>query len=144
MLGLTTKYAPPDAVPATTRMSPFVFWYALIAGLGPTNEASIAPASSAVVASLPELNVFSSSLTFEPSFVWNDPFWTPMMAGACVTFGKYPSRSVTLAFEPPPLEDLLFELLPHAARASESANCDGDGGDDASPGQRSSGPNLHG
>jgi len=94
MLGFTTRSAPPDAVPATTRIPPLVFWYALIAGFGPTNDASMAPASSAVVACVPELNVFSSSLTFGPSLAANEPLCAPMIAGACVTFGKYPSRSV--------------------------------------------------
>jgi hypothetical protein len=83
----------------------------------------MAPEMSAVVASVPELNVFRSSLTLEPNFDWNVPFCTATIAGACVTFGKYPSRSVTDAADPSPeLPAAEFlELLPHAARSSESA-----------------------
>ncbi len=88
MDGLTTNPAPPDVEPATMRIaSPFDFWKALTAGLGPTNAASIESANSASTASGPALNVAVCSL-FWPSACWKNPFSTPTIAGACVMFGR--------------------------------------------------------
>ena len=59
-----------------------------MAGLGPMKLASRAPENIASVTSVPELNVLSSSVTSGPRASSNRPVSTPMMAGACVTFGK--------------------------------------------------------
>ena len=92
----TTSEAPPDVVPATIRRAaPSDLAYPLIAGFGPMKLASIAPENSASMTSVPELKVDVSSEAVEPSASWNSPVSTPMIAGAWVTLGKYPSRSVT-------------------------------------------------
>ena len=85
----TTSEAPPDVVPATMRSaSPFDLAYPLIAGFGPMKLASRAPENIASMTSVPELNVVVSSFTDEPRASANVPSSTPMIAGACVTFGK--------------------------------------------------------
>ena len=74
--------------PATIRIAtPFDFAYALMAGLGPMNAASIAPDRSASLAAGPALKVDASRVTFGPSDPAKKPFSTPMIAGAWVTFG---------------------------------------------------------
>jgi len=84
----TTKYAPPDADPDTTR-TPLSSWVqAVMVGFGPMNAASSAPAWIAVSSSVPELNVFSWRSTLEPSFLAKMLLSTPTMAEAWVTLGK--------------------------------------------------------
>ena len=85
----TTRNAPPDAVPATMRIaSPSDCANALIAGLGPMNDASIASEKIASTASGPALKVVRSSVTLSPSASSMRPPSVPTSAGACVTFGK--------------------------------------------------------
>ena len=94
--GFTTRNAPPDVAPDTMRSaSPSDLAKPLIAGLGPMYVASMASANSASTASPPALNVDVSSVTLSPSASARMPFSTPTSAVAWVTFGKYPSRSVT-------------------------------------------------
>jgi hypothetical protein len=79
MLGLTTRNAPPDVAPETIRIaSPPDCANALIAGLGLTYVASIAPELKASIASGPALNVLLLKM----------PLSTPTIADACVTLGK--------------------------------------------------------
>ena len=68
--------------------SPFDWAKPLIAGLGPMNVASIAPESSASIASPPALKFVTSSVTSGPRASVNDPDSTPTIAGAWVTLGK--------------------------------------------------------
>jgi hypothetical protein len=76
-------------LPAMIRMaSPSDWAKALMAGFGPMNVASMASENSASVASGPALNVAVSNVTSSPRAASNRPSSTPMMAGACVTFGK--------------------------------------------------------
>ncbi len=85
----TTRLAPPEVVPATIRnASPSDWANPLIAGLGPMNVASIAPDSSASIASPPALKCETSSVTFGPRASAKTPLSTPTIAGAWVTFGK--------------------------------------------------------
>ena len=96
MLGLTTSNAPPEVEPAMTRIaSPWDWTKALVVGLGPTNVASIELERIAVMASPPALKVCVSMVTLLPSAAAKKPFVMPTSAGACVRFGKYPSRSVS-------------------------------------------------
>ena len=86
-----------------------------MAGFGPMNAASMASAFSASTASGPALNVAPFRVTSAPSALANRPCSNPTRAGAWVTFGKYPSRRVTVplvvpaaaavADEPPVLDD---------------------------------------
>jgi hypothetical protein len=87
--GLVTRNAPPDAAPDTILMACLLdFWYALIDGPGPMNEASSAPEKIAVVTSGPALNDCGFSVTFLPRYFSKTLPWMPMSAGAWVTFGK--------------------------------------------------------
>ena len=87
--GFTTRNAPPEAVPATMRMAaPFDLLYALMAGFGPTNEASMLLEKSASTAFGPALNTLVFSVTLAPSALANSPSWSPIIAGAWVTFPK--------------------------------------------------------
>ena len=87
--GFTTRNAPPDAAPDTTRIaSPFDLLYALIAGLGPTKEASMPLEKIASTAAGPALNTLVFSVTLLPSALANTPPSSPTIAGEWVTLGK--------------------------------------------------------
>ena len=76
-------------MPATTRIAaPFDLLYALIAGFGPTNEASMLFENSASTAAGPALNTLVFRVTLLPSADANWPPWRPTIAGAWVTLGK--------------------------------------------------------
>ncbi len=84
----TTSCAPPDVEPATMRTaSPFDFTKLLIAGLGPMNVASMAPALRASIAAGPALKTCVVSVV-SPRASSNWPPATPTSAGAWVTFAK--------------------------------------------------------
>ena len=85
----TTRLAPPEVVPATIRSaSPFDWAKPLIAGLGPMNVASIAPESSASIASPPALKLRDLQRHVRAEGLGEGPVSTPTIAGAWVTFGK--------------------------------------------------------
>jgi len=82
------NWAPPDVEPETIRSdSPWDWMNPLIAGFGPMNVASMAPALSASIAEGPALNTCVES-TVSPSSSSNVPLARPTRAGACVTFAK--------------------------------------------------------
>src|SRR5205085_11687530 len=87
--GFTTRKAPPDVAPEMMRIAcPCDLMYALIAGFGPMDAASSAPANSAVTSSGPAVYVLVFKVTFEPRSFWKMPWSTPTIADACVRFGK--------------------------------------------------------
>ena len=89
MLGLTTRYAPPDVAPAMIRIAaPLDLAKALIAGFGPMNVASIAPLRSAYDAAGPALKDETSNVTPGPRALAKMPLSTPTIADAWVTLGK--------------------------------------------------------
>src|SRR3954451_13835644 len=98
--GFVTRNAPPDAAPDTILMAClFDFWYALIDGPGPMNDASSAPEKIAVVTSGPALNDCGFSVTFLPRCFSKIPPSRPIRGVACVTFGKLARRRSTGALD---------------------------------------------
>src|ERR1700680_4138736 len=81
---LTTRPAPPDAVPAMITTLPLVLMNALIAGPGPTKAASSDPPSSASLSAGPALNVVVLMVAPVGIAPLKKPWDTPMSAGACV------------------------------------------------------------
>ncbi len=80
--------------PATIRIaSPFDFTKALMAGLGPMKLASRPSEKIASIAWGPALNVWVWRST-SPRCFSKKPFSSPIIDGACVMFGKNPSRKV--------------------------------------------------
>jgi hypothetical protein len=94
--GFTTSCAPPETEPETSWMAPLDLVKALIAGPEPMNATSSELPSSALTSSGPALKVWVVSFV-EPRFWAKKPFFTPISAGACVTFGKNPSRTSVAA-----------------------------------------------
>ena len=66
---------------------PLLATNALMAGFGPTYEASRAPALTASTAAVPALKVCRESLVLPRAF-WRKPCLIPTSAVACVRFGK--------------------------------------------------------
>ena len=86
----TMNAAPPSVTPETTATLPEVR-NSFTVGPGPMYVPSIAPASKAVLASLPELNVLIWTVVGERSRL-KMPSAMPMSPGAWVRLGKTPSR----------------------------------------------------
>ena len=141
--GLTTKYAPPDAVPATTRMSPFVFWYALIAGFGPTNEASIAPGEQRSRCLATGVERLQLELDVRAQLRRERPVLDADDGRRVGDVGEVAESQRDLGVRTATARGLALRAA--AARGEGQRERDGDreGSDDALPGLRSAGPNLH-
>jgi hypothetical protein len=88
MVGLTTRPAPPDVLPAMIRSAEPLLWaQPVMAGFGPMYVASMAPENSASIADGPALNVLVSR-AMSPSSSAKILFWTPTRAGAWVMLAK--------------------------------------------------------
>ncbi len=131
--GFTTSEAPPEAAPEITVMaSPSDCVQPLTVGFGPMYWMSTASLNSAVTASGPALNSEGATLTSTSlRVVLRNPSWRATKAGAWVTFGKKPTRTVETvaapalplgsAAPPPELPQAASPIAATASRAVTAA-----------------------